>query len=151
MIAKEILAGGYGAKLASSQWREFAKSVRRQRGNYCELCKRGGLITQVHHWCYDSGREPWDYDIQDVVVLCEGCHKALHEHLNNFRRYIFRQLTPRAFQVLNGALAAMLKENEDPLLVAYALADLALTAGAVKRMAGHWAAGEAKKDHPINE
>lgn len=47
---------------------------------------------QVHHPFYLKGRNPWEYEVEDVRVLCPGCHvkmAALEEQfiVNALRYY----------------------------------------------------------------
>ncbi len=32
----------------------------------------------VHHKKYIQGHKPWEYNSEDLVTLCEGCHKSVH-------------------------------------------------------------------------
>jgi hypothetical protein len=113
----------------------------------CESCKQGGKPLQVHHLFYDPDREPWDYQIDEVVLLCSTCHEQLHGELARFRRYVFRKLTPAAFRVVNGALAAGL-DAHDPLKFAYAVASMAASPGSVERFAADWKPAQQKAENP---
>lgn len=128
----------YSQKLKSDQWIEFARRMKENANYSCQVCRRGKVILQVHHWFYEYGREPWEYDQEEVIVLCEGCHKEYHALLNDFRRYVFSKMTPQAFRVLNGALAVAFTQY-DPLVFAHAIAELASNPGMVERYQKSWA------------
>lgn len=119
---KEIIGNTYQQKLTSGQWSSFSSSIRRKRKNACESCRRTNVITQVHHIVYEPGKQPWESDEKDVVLLCESCHKQLHDELNNFRRFTFRFMTPQAFLIFNRALMVAAIEY-DPLVFAHAFAE----------------------------
>lgn len=136
-IGTLLRASGYAAKLGTKEWRAFGEQVRRERGNFCQMCKRGNIETQVHHWFYDPKREPWDYTAQEVVVLCAGCHKEIHAHLQNFRKYVFNKMTPAVLRVINGALAVAL-DAYDPLVFAHALAQFVSDKSLVQQYAATW-------------
>lgn len=104
------------------EWKAFSTTIRRERQNACQCCKRSDKPTHVHHPFYKPGAEPWQYSKEEVVLLCDNCHEELHEQLNNFRRYVFTKMTPRVLQVINGALAVAL-DHFDPLVFAHALAE----------------------------
>ena len=36
------------------------------------------LMLNVHHICYREGREPWEYEEQELVTLCPECHEKVH-------------------------------------------------------------------------
>lgn len=36
-------------------------------------------MLNVHHPRYINGRMPWEYDNDELMVLCEPCHKDQHD------------------------------------------------------------------------
>lgn len=134
----------YREKLSDPRWKAFAADMRARSNNACQSCKQKGLVLQVHHWFYD-GREPWEYLPEEVTVLCEGCHKRLHEELKKFRQFVFAKLSPHAFRVLNGSLAVAFDQYE-PATFVYALAEMASSPGSVRRFANAWIEKPAAKD-----
>jgi hypothetical protein len=36
----------------------------------------------VHHKEYFKGKEPWDYEAEQLVCLCETCHENIHQDLD---------------------------------------------------------------------
>jgi hypothetical protein len=52
----------------------------RKRGR-CVRCGRSrddGVVLQVHHKVYASGRLPWEYGHTECETLCRGCHAQEH-------------------------------------------------------------------------
>lgn len=135
---KQVLASSsYTKALQSGRWHQFAHEMREQKGNYCECCKRSNCVLQVHHLFYDASRELWEYGASEVVLLCAGCHAQIHEQLRLFRRFVFGKMTPRVFEIVNGALAVAFDKYE-PLVVAHALAEFVSTPTMVERYAKAW-------------
>lgn len=67
----------YEHLLKDERWKEFRLKVMSERGSKCECC--GGTdILQIHHTFYVSGKMPWEYDIDDMRVLCRTCHQKIH-------------------------------------------------------------------------
>lgn len=67
----------YRHLLKDKRWKEFRLKVMSERGNKCECC--GGTdILQIHHTFYISGKMPWEYNIDDMRVLCKKCHQRIH-------------------------------------------------------------------------
>lgn len=67
----------YNRLLEDKRWKEFRLKVLSERGNKCECC--GGTdVLQIHHTFYMSGKMPWEYDIDDMRVLCRTCHQRIH-------------------------------------------------------------------------
>jgi hypothetical protein len=127
----------YSQLLSTDEWRNFASSVRQRKGNFCQMCKRGGLITQVHHVFYESTRSITDYQDDELMVLCEGCHKDVHEQLRAFRKHVFGKMNAASFKILNGALAVAF-EMYDPLVFSHALAEFVGNQGLVENHAKAW-------------
>lgn len=67
----------YNRLLDDKRWKEFRLKVMSERGNKCEYC--GGTdILQIHHTFYIRGKMPWEYEINDMRVLCKKCHQRIH-------------------------------------------------------------------------
>lgn len=67
----------YNRLLEDKRWKEFRLKVMSERGSRCECC--GGTdILQIHHTFYISGKMPWEYEINDMRVLCKKCHQRIH-------------------------------------------------------------------------
>lgn len=127
----------YSDLLGTDEWRNYARSIRRKRGNACECCRRVDVSTQVHHFGYQPHLKPWEYPDEDVALLCRGCHESIHAELSKFRRFVFRKMSPASFRVLNGALSVGL-EHYDPLAFSYAVAEMASSPGSVERFSEAW-------------
>lgn len=136
---KEILGRSYSYKqqLLSPEWAAFKKEVRWKKGNCCQICKRSDVVLNVHHWFYDPARAIWEYELWEVALLCEPHHEEMHKLLNQFRQFVFPKLTPDVFRVLNGALCVGLQFN-DPLKLAYAIAEMCSSPKSVERFCDYW-------------
>lgn len=45
----------------------------------CEACCDTETTLSVHHKRYVKGRQPWEYESHELVVLCQPCHEFEHE------------------------------------------------------------------------
>lgn len=66
---------------ADKKWSAFREKVIVLDGGECVVCSRSrldGVVLQVHHKRYISGRKPWEYDFFDCETLCRGCHAREH-------------------------------------------------------------------------
>ena len=64
------------------------------RDNFaCSLCGSTFEKLTVHHLYYTPDADPWDYDNEAFVTLCDGCHKYAHTSLQKITALI-------AFEVL---------------------------------------------------
>ena len=67
----------YNRLLEDKRWKEFRLKVMSERGSRCECCG-GTHILQIHHTFYIRGKMPWEYEINDMRVLCKKCHQRIH-------------------------------------------------------------------------
>ena len=71
----------YEKLLKSDYWKGFSYSLIKERNFTCEDCGRTFYNErnklQVHHLVYRD-IAPWSYKPEELVVLCEDCHKKRH-------------------------------------------------------------------------
>lgn len=67
----------YNEQLKDPRWKAFRQFIFSVRGCKCEMCGYAKNL-QVHHPKYIKGRKAWEYTCNDVVVLCDKCHKKVH-------------------------------------------------------------------------
>lgn len=74
----------YEELLTKQEWYDFRKKVVYDRGGYvCEFCKKKHNL-QIHHKLYykkpnKEKIEPWLYNMDEVLLLCDNCHKSVHK------------------------------------------------------------------------
>jgi 5-methylcytosine-specific restriction endonuclease McrA len=74
---QECTVGTYNEQLKDPRWKAFRQFVFAVRGCKCEVCGYRENL-QVHHPKYIKGRAAWEYTCNEVVVLCDKCHKKVH-------------------------------------------------------------------------
>lgn len=71
----------YERLLKSDYWKGYSYSLIKERNFTCEDCGRSFYNErnklQVHHLVYRDVN-PWSYRPEEVIVLCEDCHKKRH-------------------------------------------------------------------------
>lgn len=66
----------YQEYLQSPHWKRVQYAMYHIRPEDCELCYQTAHTYNIHHIRYENiGNENFD----DLVVLCERCHKMVHE------------------------------------------------------------------------
>jgi|WetSurMetagenome_2_1015567.scaffolds.fasta_scaffold975681_1 hypothetical protein len=69
----------YSEKLKDPRWQKKRLEIF-QRDNWtCVSCSSKEKTLNVHHRKYIKGKEPWDYELDDLWTMCEECHKRLTE------------------------------------------------------------------------
>ena len=71
----------YEHLLKSDYWKGYSYSIIKERNFTCEDCGRRfpneRNKLQVHHLVYRDVK-PWSYRPEELIVLCEDCHKRRH-------------------------------------------------------------------------
>lgn len=73
----------YDELLSLPQWKDKRHSILERDGYRCRYCGSNGLLN-VHHKYYlkypnNKMVEPWEYDDDALITLCEECHKKSHQ------------------------------------------------------------------------
>lgn len=119
----------YSEKLKDQRWIDFREAfIRHKRQEHeenlcvCQDCGNERGPHHVHHRRYQAGREPWEYGFDDLRLLCESCHRHIHE-VESVARELIISLPPHVmpeFQQLLSELAAC--QSNDGMRVKVALA-----------------------------
>ena len=76
----------YIEQLKDGRWQVKKTSIMQRDGFKCRVCgakASDGVMLNVHHLFYKRGAAPWEYDDDDLVTLCESCHKKEHDEINS--------------------------------------------------------------------
>lgn len=78
MTLSSTKAGAYAAKLRDPRWQKKRLEALDRAGWVCEMCGDSESTLHVHHKQYLKGREPWEYESDQLASLCATCHKDGH-------------------------------------------------------------------------
>jgi hypothetical protein len=76
----------YAEKLKHPKWQRKRLEIMQRDDFTCQKCGDDENTLHVHHKKYKKGKEPWDYNDNDLITLCEKCHKKGIED-NNSGKY----------------------------------------------------------------
>jgi len=69
----------YYKHLKDYRWFEFSAKIIEKHGEFCSACDCDSDANfQVHHLGYKTGHLPWEYEYDEVQVLCDACHRDIH-------------------------------------------------------------------------
>ena len=68
----------YAELLRKPQWQKRRLQMLEKAGWKCIECGATELQLHVHHKRYISSAKPWEYEDEDLAVLCERCHELAH-------------------------------------------------------------------------
>ncbi len=65
----------YSEKLKNPLWQKKRLEVLQRDDFTCQNCGDTKNTLHVHHRNYCFGFEPWEYQLIDLITLCEICHE----------------------------------------------------------------------------
>ena len=71
----------YSEYLKNPKWQKKRLEILSRDNFSCVVCGNGietDTALHVHHLSYMKGSMPWEYDIDDMRVLCRTCHQRIH-------------------------------------------------------------------------
>ncbi|MFX0136941.1 MAG: HNH endonuclease [Candidatus Hodarchaeota archaeon] len=66
----------YSEKLKDPRWQEKRKEILKRDNYKCQHC--GDTGNQAHHLEYKLNRQPWEYNNEELITLCDACHEMIH-------------------------------------------------------------------------
>lgn len=98
----------WAEKLRDDRWENLRRYVVASH-KFCHSCRRSDVVLNVHHPKYD-GREPWEYDQAELVVLCGDCHKEMHKTLEVLRAFV-SQLNSTDAKIITGLFINVIRSK----------------------------------------
>ena len=69
----------YAELLLDPRWQRKRLEALNAYNWRCDRCGSPESTLHVHHKMYRKGAKPWEYDVSELVVLCDPCHKTIHD------------------------------------------------------------------------
>jgi hypothetical protein len=79
----------------------------------CTNCGNKDNQLQVHHKQYIKGRNPWEYENEQLEVLCNKCHGDMHEMLDAIKTIISYSDIYEIFNLLKGYVSDNINAKYD--------------------------------------
>ncbi len=73
------MSNDYWKLLQSPKWQKKRLEKLNESNWECENCGAKNIQLHVHHKQYFKGLDPWEYQNKQLEVLCDFCHKEMHE------------------------------------------------------------------------
>jgi len=68
----------YAEKLKDPRWQKCRLLIFERDNFTCKWCGDDKLTLHVHHIEYKKGCDPWEYENEKLMTLCEKCHEMQH-------------------------------------------------------------------------
>jgi len=66
----------YAEKLRDPRWQKKRLEIMQRDEFTCMVCGETESTLNVHHHYYDKGKDPWDYEDNALITMCEDCHES---------------------------------------------------------------------------
>jgi hypothetical protein len=87
----------YSEKLKNPKWQKRRLEIFDRDEWMCQICGTEKITLHVHHKYYEKNKEPWEYDEDALVTLCEDCHQMETEYRPEFEQLILKELRKKFF------------------------------------------------------
>ena len=78
----------YWQLLKNPLWQQKRLEMLTAAGWECQNCGGKDSELQVHHKQYFKGKNPWEYENDQLEVLCRECHSVEHQSIQNIKEII---------------------------------------------------------------
>jgi hypothetical protein len=78
----------YREQLLHPNWQRKRLETLESAGWACEACESTDETLHVHHRRYIKGRMVWEYEREDLQVLCGSCHQRHHDAEGHLQRVL---------------------------------------------------------------
>jgi hypothetical protein len=78
----------YWQLLKRPEWQKKRLEMLALAGWECQSCGTKDNELHVHHKQYFNGKNPWEYENDQLEVLCDDCHSVEHQSLQNIKEII---------------------------------------------------------------
>jgi hypothetical protein len=84
----------YKDKFLDPQWQQFRLKVFERDEFKCVRCDDKNNTLHAHHTYYEAfGNDPWEYELDTVITLCDSCHTEEHAYLKEANRQLLNSLS----------------------------------------------------------
>lgn len=84
----------YSEKLKDPRWQKFRLKIFERDYWQCMRCDCDNKQLHAHHLRYENGKDPWEYNSEEIVTLCEDCHAKAHDDDENVRYQVYKEIIP---------------------------------------------------------
>lgn len=109
-------SNAYAKKLLDGRWQKKRLQILERDGFMCTICQRQHNV-QIHHNWYLKDYEPWDYDDNQLVTLCNEHHDEVTTLQDGLKKLLARSGPAQQRQVYD-FLMGLQKQEKQPKEVA---------------------------------
>ncbi len=104
----------FAAQYKNPLWQKKRLEAMEEADFKCQMCFGSEEQLHVHHKRYIKGRRIWEYDNNELVVLCHECHEIVHHEQEVLKRTI-ALIDVMAIEEIIGLIAGYCSEAVGPV------------------------------------
>lgn len=101
----------YKEQLQHPNWQRKRLETLESAGFSCESCGDKETMLHVHHKRYVKGRKAWEYDLDELQVLCAPCHESEHANRELLEKLLSGSASADQLTTAIGLLGGYLDAN----------------------------------------
>lgn len=118
-------------------WQKRRLQILDTHGWQCNDCGSSEKTLHVHHKQYFKDRMLWEYSDDELVALCDECHKSAHHVLDRIKEILVTVDTVEAFALLAGYFGRFGEINPGVVEEARQMKGLEFASGFVASLSQH--------------
>lgn len=87
----------YVEKLKDPRWQKKRLEILNRDEWKCRVCGDKTSTLHVHHLDYKNGKEPWDYNNDTFIAICEDCHESEHRTRKEYEQSLLSLFRSKGF------------------------------------------------------
>ena len=109
----------YSEKLKDPRWQKKRLEILERDGWACRHCGSSTTTLNVHHVVYHSKRNPWEYDQDELMALCDLCHTETERRIKCLRYWLAHNSGDSVFlfQIIDSLNAIFTAKEASTLIV----------------------------------
>lgn len=109
----------YADKLKDPRWQKKRLKVFERDNWKCRFCGNTDRNLQIHHTRYFPEFEPWDYESQYLITLCNKCHQSESDNRKEADKELSSALCQIGFSHYDIALITQLIKEDKGNVINY--------------------------------
>ena len=87
----------YSDKLKDPRWQKKRLEIFQRDEFRCVRCFDEENTLSIHHCAYEKGKEPWEYNNDDLLTLCQNCHDIEYSERPSIEKGLLHALRKKKF------------------------------------------------------
>lgn len=87
----------YYLKLKDPRWQQLRLKTFERDEWTCQRCGDNENTLCVHHLVYKPDAEPWDYELTELLTICQDCHDGEHEARREEEKLLISELRRQGY------------------------------------------------------